>query len=1113
MTTGARGRHRTLKVTLLVVALLMVGAAVFASLRLDAIVNSIKNQQVAAAARALGRPVHVGRVSTHLFPLSVEIHDVAIAPDPNRPAETLPVMSLARLRVGVASKTFWSLGKRPGLSEVLVEGLTVNVIKHPDGTLNLQNLADSLPRKHPEPEQPKPMDPATREKVRNATIDRVRVTGQVHLVDLGRDGAAVDIGQIELALDDLSLSRSVAIALHAAVLAPTRNFTFAASLGAAPPALDGPPPLQKLTVKLDRTDLSPLAPFLVAALPADLTGLQSATAALDVDLQPGAAVPGGSGPTRARTSASLTGLRFSRGEPADLKLETDLSGDPAGTIDLRRFFFGLADMSLQAHGKLAGLQATPHFSDFVLESKGFDFDRLRRIVPDLDRRAGAMLRGPFSLWAKASGSTMSQTFDAGLDLSTASIEVPSRLRKPIGTPLRLDVHGKSLGNTLTIERFGLLVADWHLAARGSVHDMGTAAMTLAFDAEADAPGLAGILRLLPPVAKGLPPKARLDGTLNIKAKAVGAPTALHSELDLRLAGLAIKAPDARLGGGGTVTVRADKKTRALDATVRVDFTGLEATYADLVRKAAGVPLALNLVAAQTGGTQTVKLDLRAADLKVDGHAQLQPAGDDQAVTAEVNVPPFRVRSLTTMLPGLATAPLGDIRGGARVRVRGRLAAPESMEVTVDNLEVTAGKSDLHGHLTLANLERPRVDVEVKSAYLDLDELVPPGPKSDPKEKKKKREDGALDKVTGHVALAVTRGKAAGIPYQDLKADLRLVGGRAIANVMEVGVFGGHFSGSGTELSLLDDSEPFAAKGNISNLDLNAVISHFTGVPNLLGGRLDAKLALGGGGTAPAILEKTLEGVLEGGLQNAQLLGGSFADALLAPVAAKVNAIPGAGKLIDTSGAAFKKLSDRALTEVRASLAFDRGTLNLSHPVNLKTASGPIELAGRVFLGGNWDLGGQLALSPEAATALTANRLSFDRPLPIKLTVTGPITRPRVAPAAVDELAKVFAVAFARSAAGQALKGKLQTGAQEVLGRTGLRDKLPVQAASVDEARGKAEAEAAQARARAEADAEAARQRAAEATARAEAEARARADETKRNAGEAAKEKLKGILGR
>jgi hypothetical protein len=1101
-------------VTLVVVAALLVGAGVLASLRFDAIVNRIKDRQVADLSQSLGRPVKVGHIDTHLFSLSVDVDDVSIGADPTRPAETLPVLTLGRLHLAVAGKTLLSLGKRVGVRELRIERLTVNVVKHADGTLNLQNLADSLPHNEP-PEPPRPMDEKTRELVRTATLDQLRLTGRVHFVDLARAGAAVDIGQIELALDDVSASKPVTISLGAAVLGQVRNFNLTARVGATPPALDAAPPLERLTVKLARTDLSPLAPFISAAVPAGLGGIESATAALDIDVQPGAAAPGGRGATLARTDIAVTGLRFQRGEPADIKLETDLSGDLAGegTLDLRRFLLALGSMQLEARGKLAGLRTAPQFSDFTLDSKGFDFDRMRKMLPDLDQRAGAVLRGPFSLWAKANGSAAGQTFDAGLDFTGASIEVPAQFRKPAGTALRIEVRGKTAGEGLDVERFALMVADWRLGARGTVRNMRSPAPLISFTAEAEAPGLGGVLRLLPPVAAGLGGKAKLDGTLALKAKVAGTAAALHAELEARLARLAVKVPDARLGGGGFISVLADKKGKAVDAVVKVDFTALEATYTDVIRKAAGVPLALDVVAAQAAGRQDVKLELRAADLKVSGRAELRPAGDDQTLNGEAIIPRFRVRSLTAMLPALASSPIGDIKAGARIRVKGRVGAPSSMEVTVDDLDLTAGQSDVHGRLALANLDRPRVEMEVKSSYLDVDDFLPPsGDKSTAKKPAGKKSDGdALARVTGRVGLDVTRGKAAGIPYQNLRADLKLVGGLAVANQLEVGVFGGTFSGTGSEIHLLDDREPFTAKGSLKNIDIGAAVTHFAGIPDLLSGRLTGSLAVGGAGTALALLEKTLEGTLNGAMHEVQLFGGRFLEALLAPLAAKVNALPGAGKLLDTASAPFRKLTDRAVAETRTSLAFQRGTLTLARPLGFETASGPLRLDGRVLLGGKWDLTGLLTLTPAAASALTANRISVDQPVPIKLAITGPIAHPKVTPTALDEVAKIYALAFARSAAGQAVRAKLQSGAQELLGRAGLRDKVPTP--SVDTAK----AQAAETRARAEAEAQAAsaraRAQADEARAKAEADARAKAEEAKRNASEAAKAKLKGIFGR
>src|SRR5687768_1016910 len=98
-------RRRVLWIALGSIALLLTAGVVIAAVRLDAIVNAIKDRHVAELSRTLGRPITVGKVTTHLFPPAAELRDVLVAPDPRRPAETLPAVSLARLRVGIATRT------------------------------------------------------------------------------------------------------------------------------------------------------------------------------------------------------------------------------------------------------------------------------------------------------------------------------------------------------------------------------------------------------------------------------------------------------------------------------------------------------------------------------------------------------------------------------------------------------------------------------------------------------------------------------------------------------------------------------------------------------------------------------------------------------------------------------------------------------------------------------------------------------------------------------------------------------------------------------------------------------------------------------------------------
>jgi hypothetical protein len=1099
--TPIRRRKRVIKYVLGGVALLLAGGVAVASLRFDSIVNALKDRQLAAVSKTLGRPVRGGKVTTHLLSLSLDVEDVSVAPDPARPAEKLPVVALRKLHVGLAGRTLWSLGKRPGLTALELEGLTVNVVKHADGTLNLQNLIDAMP---PDEEPSPPMDEETKALVRQLSVQRLRLgDARVHFFDLGRAGATVDVTQLELAADDAALDRPTTVRFGAALLSPRKNLTLAVRLGAAPPSLEGGPPLEHLTVKIERTDLAPLAPFL-AALPA-LAGLETATLALDADL--GRSTPGG--PALFKGDLAMTGVRFGPGQPFDVTLASDVSVLPAprggGTVDIRRLSLGIAAMAVEARGRVEALD-TPRFSGFQVQSKGLDFDRLRLLLPDLDRRAGAVLHGPFSLSAKADGTAQAQRFEAALDLSPASIAIPQVLAKAAGVPLRLEARGTAENDGVKLEQLGLQVADWRLAASGTARGLSRPEPALAFTAEAQAPGLDGLLRLLPPVAEALGPGAKTDGQLAIKARLDGTPTNLHAQAEVQLARLAVRVPGVRLGGGGSINLVADRKERSLDATLKADFTALEAFYLDLIRKRPGVPLSLEALVNQAGATQKVRFNLRAAELRAEGRVELTPAGKDQALVAELTVPPFRTGSLTAMLPGLVDTPLADMRAGAKVQARGRLGAPATIKLVVEDLSLTAGKSDLHGKLTVANLERPRVDLEARSSYLDVDDFLPPAagarpaPAPPPAAPAKQ---APPPHTTGRARLNVARGRAGGLDYEDLRADLDLAGGRAVAKTLEVGIFGGHFSGTGTQLDLFDDRQPFTAKGMLTQIDTDKVITHYLGISGLVVGRLSSTVELGGAGTAPSLLEKSLEGFLEGGLQQAQLFGNDFLPSLLAPVIAKVNTLPHADKLLDLANPAFRKFNDRALAEVRTGLQIAKGAINLSKPVTFETTSGPVKLDGRVLIGGRWDMSGVLSLSPEAATALTGQRLKIDRPVPIKLAVTGPLAHPRVAPTALDEVVRVYATAFA----GSALQSELGRRAQGALA-----DRLPpaAQGTSPDEARAKAEAAAAEARARSEAEA---RVRVEAERSRLEAEARTRADEAKRAAAEKAKDKLRGLLGR
>jgi hypothetical protein len=532
------------------------------------------------------------------------------------------------------------------------------------------------------------------------------------------------------------------------------------------------------------------------------------------------------------------------------------------------------------------------------------------------------------------------------------------------------------------------------------------------------------------------------------------------------------------------------------------------------RKPAGTPLVLeadvlagpNLVRAERVALTMAKWTIRAAGaLRTQGTGKAARRSFD----GTVDVPPLPVRDLVALLAPrkLADGNIPSVRASARLAARGTVGQPASMHVEVPSFSLQGGKSDLTGKVALDNLQAPRLSFEGRSKYLDLDDFVPGKKAGKPAENKpaggkgKPRDEAEqppemLRKVDGTVKLAVERGRAAEIDYRGLKADLAIKSGRLVARALDVDALGGHFSGTGSEFPLLDKDDPFVARGQITRLDVAAALARFADKSDLLAGRLDAKIDVTGKGTDPDLLKKTLGGLLTGSLADAQFLPVSLLEPIATTIAQAADKLP-KGEAVRSLATKAAALKDRHLGTLGGALRFAGGAMELVKPLEARTPSGPLSIAGRVGLDGIADLTARLALSPQAASALTAGKLHFSDPLPVDLRVSGPISRPQVRLADAAALARVVGVAFARSAAGTALQEK----ATEVLEGAGA-GKAKVEVDKAKEKAQEAEAEAAR-------RAEEAKRVAAEQAEKAKQEAEARA----RAAKEAATRGLRGILGR
>jgi hypothetical protein len=196
----------------------------------------------------------------------------------------------------------FSLGKKLTVQEVAVEGLAVQVARLPDGRLNLQDIADKLPRSEEKPSEP--IDEDTRQKIRAAKVEQLRLSdGRVRFVDLASRGAP---GRGDRRsgrhAGDVSLAECPSrVKVAAAVPGGEAEISTWTPSWAPRRTCRGRSPRRRWRrrrIKLEPTPLRPLAPFLASVAAPELAELTDGTLAMDLNAVPAGPAPVATGRRR-----------------------------------------------------------------------------------------------------------------------------------------------------------------------------------------------------------------------------------------------------------------------------------------------------------------------------------------------------------------------------------------------------------------------------------------------------------------------------------------------------------------------------------------------------------------------------------------------------------------------------------------------------------------------------------------------------------------------------------------------------------------------------------------------------------------------------------------------
>ncbi len=442
-------RSHRLRNTLLVTAavlVVLVGAAV---LVLDQVINSAARKETARLSQELQRPIALEKVATRFWGgTGVKVTGLSIGPGPG---EGVPLLELDRAEVSVALlRAVFSGGREIAVREVVVHGLRVNVEKLPDGETNLEKLAKRLQASKAEQAgAPPPAGEAEEEgepvpvalEVGRAALEEARIA----FIDRTRPGAReLFVDHLDAEVRDLAAGKPLELVVKAAVLAERQNLELRVKTAPLPPSLQPTP--EQITLKVEPIDLTPLAPFLPKGV-----GLQGGRFQADLSVALGAAVAGGSGPTRLKGGFKATQLAFAGqagGKRLDASLDADLDADAgAGELNLGKLALAIGPAELTGHGRASGLRGdAPKVEGLEVTSRGLDPALLAEYYPPLRAQlGGVVIAGPIGLGLRGQGTAQAQRLELKVDLTPVRLVVPHQLAKAAGAPLTLTVRVDAAG--------------------------------------------------------------------------------------------------------------------------------------------------------------------------------------------------------------------------------------------------------------------------------------------------------------------------------------------------------------------------------------------------------------------------------------------------------------------------------------------------------------------------------------------------------------------------------------------------------------------------------------------------------------------------------------------
>jgi uncharacterized protein involved in outer membrane biogenesis len=496
-----------------------------------------------------------------------------------------------------------------------------------------------------------------------------------------------------------------------------------------------------------------------------------------------------------------------------------------------------------------------------------------------------------------------------------------------------------------------------------------------------------------------------------------------------------------LSGEASANVEFGGTPEAITLEANLDVSRGTVRYGDQFYKPAGIPMGLasRLSVAPTAA-KVEKCTLTAGSLVLDASGSVDFAGNAPSIDLDLRSRPIDLATTTTMLPALATfSPGGTMKLVARARGAlspGRLPEVEgTLEIEGGRARVaqvpqpvTAASAAVKFTANSARIESARATVGRSSVRLTADaeslrpfkanyrvwsdEVYradfnqPPKPAARPEVLKTVEVKGKLwqEGEVVHLEGAATSaaGTVSNLDYRDLTATIRSTEDRIDIDSFSAKTLGGTVQGDG---AFLPKAVPprFEINTRVRSVNLTEYFTYkVQSLPRFIEGTIDLDLELAGAGKDWQNIKSTLSGAGGAVVVRGSLLNVNIADELLSGVEQVPLVDRSAVERVRQNNPKLFSGNNTAFKDLKGDFRIDGGRIH-SKGLVLETSDYSVFGEGWVSLDSELNIKTNIVFSPRTTQRLinevsVFKYLSNDKgQLEIPVSLTGPLTRPKVSP--------------------------------------------------------------------------------------------------------------------